>query len=157
MLFIKRNNNWFRRRWLDFRQGHSIYLVFIMTFANFVTIQYKLLIEKMPTFNSLFDSVWTFAIIFVAAYIPLSIIIGYWHRKSQWKVEAEAMFKENEIGATMWLFIIDMIDGKVTEEEKQNMRDMLSKIVKRRTEPTTIDSKKTIKRSHEIDTKINPE
>ena len=80
-----------------------------MTFANFVTIQYKLLIEKMPTFNSLFDSVWTFAIIFVAAYIPLSIIIGYWHRKSQWKVEAEAMFKENEIGATMWLFIIDMI------------------------------------------------
>ena len=32
------NNNW-RRRWLDFRNGHSIYLVFLMTFATFVTIQ----------------------------------------------------------------------------------------------------------------------
>ena len=132
MVFRKMRNSWVRRRWLDFRQGHSIYLVFLMTFANFITIQYSLLIERMPTFDSIFPSVWIFATIFVAGYIPLAIFIGYWHRKSQWKVEAEALFKENKIGATMWLFVIDMIDGKVTEEEKKEMRIMLSNIIKRR-------------------------
>ena len=36
------------------------------------------------------------------------------------------MFKENEIGATMWLFVIDLIDGRVSEEEKLQMRQMLT-------------------------------
>ena len=65
---------------------------------------------------------------FIALYVPVGILIGYWHRKSQWKVEAEALFKENKIGATMWLFVIDLIDGKITEKEKQDMREMLQKI-----------------------------
>src|SRR5689334_22174952 len=126
----KATGNWFRRRWLDFRNGHSIYLIFIMTFANFVTIQYKLLIDKAPIFNSIFHSIWGFAIIFVAIYVPLGIIIGYWHRKSQWTVEQEALFRENKVGAVMWLYVMDLIEGKVKEEDKKKMRDALLKITK---------------------------
>ena len=33
---------WFRRRWYDFRQGHGMYLVFAMTFTNFVLIFYNI-------------------------------------------------------------------------------------------------------------------
>lgn len=129
----RKDNSWFRRRWLDFRQGHSIYLIFIMTFANFITIQYKLLLEKVPSIDNITGgNIIGFAVMFVALYVPLGIIIGYWHRKSQWKVEAEALFKENKIGATMWLFVIDLIDGKVTDQEKKEMRDMLLKITKGR-------------------------
>ncbi|MDR4511783.1 MAG: hypothetical protein MRJ93_08780 [Nitrososphaeraceae archaeon] len=129
----RKDNSWFRRRWLDFRQGHSIYLIFILTFANFITIQYKLLLDKIPSVDSLTGgNIIGFATIFIALYVPLGIIIGYWHRKSQWKVEAEALFRENKIGATMWLFVIDLIDGKVTEKEKKEMRDMLLKITKDR-------------------------
>jgi hypothetical protein len=124
------HNNWLRKRWLDFRNGHGIYLVFIMTFANFVTIQYRLLLEKVPLLHSLFSNIWGFAILFVAIYIPLGMIIGYWHRKNQFSVEAEALFSQNQIGATINLFIIDLIDGKVTEQEKQQMRGYLLKIMK---------------------------
>jgi hypothetical protein len=128
---LKRNNNWFRRRWLDFRQGHSIYLIFLMTFANFIVIQYRLLIDRMPSIDSLTGgNIVGFAMTFIAIYVPLSIVIGYWHRKSQWRVEAEALFNENRIGATMWLFVIDLIDGKITEQEKKEMREMLLKITK---------------------------
>ena len=102
-----------------------------MTFANFVTIQYGLLIDQVPYLKSLFESIWIFAVVFVSAYVPVAIVIGYWHRKTQWRVEQQALFKENEIGATMWLFVIDLIDGKVSEEEKQQMRDMLHKIVRK--------------------------
>jgi hypothetical protein len=130
-IFSRRGNPWYRRRWLDFRNGHSIYLVFIMTFANFIAIQYNLIIEKLPIFASMFDNLWIFAILFLLAYIPLAIMIGYWHRKSQWKVETEAMFRENEIGASLWLFMINLLDGKVSEEQKSQMIEMLSKIANR--------------------------
>ena len=102
-----------------------------MTFANFIVIQYRLLIDRMPSIDSLTGgNIIGFAMTFIAIYVPLSIIIGYWHRKSQWRVEAEALFNENRIGATMWLFVIDLIDGKITEQEKKEMRDMLLKITK---------------------------
>ena len=127
---------------MDFRQGHSIYLVFIMTFANFITIQYKLVLEQIPVVDTITGgSIFGFAILFVALYVPIGILIGFWHRKSQWKVEAEALFKENKIGATMWLFVIDLIDGKITEKEKQDMRDMLQKITKGKGKTSNDDNK----------------
>jgi hypothetical protein len=123
--------NWLRRRWLDFRQGHTVYLVFLMTSANFITIQYALLIERIPSLTQVFPNIWIFAVILLAAYMPIAIIVGYWHRKSQWKVEQEAMFNENVIQAKMWLFMLELIEGKVTEEEKRQMRNMLRQIMKK--------------------------
>ena len=40
-MFRLRNKNWLKRRWLDFRNGHGIYLIFFLTLAQFVIIQYK--------------------------------------------------------------------------------------------------------------------
>lgn len=102
-----------------------------MTFANFITIQYALLIDKIPALNSIFSNLWIFAIVFVAAYFPLAIVIGNWHRRSQWKIEQEAAFRENVMGARMWLFMLELIEGNVTEEEKRQMRSMLRQILKK--------------------------
>ncbi len=134
-LFNFRSRNWVRRRWLDFRNGHSIYLIFLMTFANFVTIQYQLLLQRVPSIHSLHINIWIFALLFVVMYLPLGMIIGYWHRKNQFSVEAEALFNQNQIGATINLFLIDLIDGKVTDEEKQHMRKYLLNIMKRAERP----------------------
>jgi glucan phosphoethanolaminetransferase (alkaline phosphatase superfamily) len=120
-----------RRRWLDFRQGHTIYLVFAMTFLNFITIQYALLVQRVPALQPVFSSLWIFAAIFVAAYVPLAIVIGYWHRKTQWKVEQEAMFNENVVQARLWLFMINLVEGKATEKERKEMREMLEKIMRK--------------------------
>ena len=68
------NSNWARRRWLDFRNGHSIYLIFAMTFANFVTIQYKLLINKVRGLVGFLADIWVFAIVFVLTYVPIGIL-----------------------------------------------------------------------------------
>ena len=128
---MKININFFRRRWLDFRQGNGIYLIFLITFGEFIVIQYKLLIDKVTFINSFIGgNIIGFALIFFAIYIPLSIIIGFWHRKNQLKVDSEALFKENKIGATLWLFVIDLIDDKLTDREKQEMREMLLRITK---------------------------
>jgi hypothetical protein len=112
-----------------------------MTFANFVTIQYQLLLQRVPAIHSLHINIWIFALIFVAMYLPLGMIIGYWHRKNQFSVEAEALFNQNQIGATINLFLIDLIDGKVTEEEKQHMRKYLLKIMRRAERPYGVGDK----------------
>ncbi|HXG07540.1 MAG TPA: hypothetical protein VNI77_09480 [Nitrososphaera sp.] len=129
--FYRKRNSWVRRRWLDFRQGHTIYLVFAMTFLNFITIQYSLLIDRIPALNAVFPNLWVFAIVFITAYVPLAIIIGYWHRKTQWKVEQEAMFSENVVQAKLWLFMIRLLQGKVSEKEQTEMQKMLEKIIKK--------------------------
>jgi hypothetical protein len=102
-----------------------------MTFANFVTIQYALLIDRVPILSSVFSNLWIFAAIFVVAYVPVAIAIGNWHRRSQWGVEQEALFNENIITARMWLFMLELIEGNVTDEEKKEMRNMLRQIIKK--------------------------
>ena len=134
-------NNFFRIRWLDFRQGHGIYLAFFIYFADTILIQYNLLIDRLPFLDSFLGAnLIGFAIIFIALYVPLAIIIGYWHRKSQWTVEVEALFKENKVGAMMWLFVIDLVEGKINEKEKKEMREMLLKITKGKRKYTPEDT-----------------
>ena len=70
------NQTWFRRRWYDFRQGHGMYLVFAMSFVNFVLIFYRLLIEEVNFLDEIFSNLWIFVIIFLMGYIPLAILIG---------------------------------------------------------------------------------
>jgi hypothetical protein len=134
-------NNFFRIRWLDFRQGHGIYLAFFIYFADTILIQYNLLIDRLPFLDPLLGAnIIEFAIIFIALYVPVGIIVGYWHRKSQWTVEVEALFKENKVGAMMWLFVIDLVEGKINEKEKKEMREMLLKITKGKGKSTTEDN-----------------
>ncbi|MGI0052375.1 MAG: hypothetical protein ACRD8K_11625 [Nitrososphaeraceae archaeon] len=134
-------NNFFTIRWLDFRHGQGIYLGFFIYFADTILIQYALLIEKFPFIDSLLGAnIAGFAITFIALYVPLATIIGYWHRKSQWTVEVEALFKENKVGAMMWLFVIDLVEGKINEKEKKEMREMLLKITKGKGKSTPDDS-----------------
>jgi phenylpyruvate tautomerase PptA (4-oxalocrotonate tautomerase family) len=42
------------------------------------------------------------------------------------------MFRENVVGARIWLFTIKLIEGKVSEEEKKNMIDFLSTIISKK-------------------------
>ncbi len=99
------------------------------------------MIEKFPFLDPLLGAnIIGFAIIFIALYVPLAVIIGYWHRKSQWTVEVEALFKENKVGAMMWLFVIDLVEGKINEKEMKEMREILLKITKGKGKSTPDDS-----------------
>jgi hypothetical protein len=84
----------------------------------------------LPYWGGIFNSIWIFAVLFILAYVPVSIILGYWHRKSQWKVEQDALFRENKVGAIMWMYVIDLIEGKVSEEDRKLMREALLRITR---------------------------
>jgi len=122
------SNEWFRRRWLDFRFGHSVYLIFALTFANFILIFHRLLIERVESLNEIFSNLWIFAVVFVIIYIPISIGIGAWHRRTQLRVEQEQIMIQNPFLARNFRMLMDMVDGNATKEEVENFRNLLKRI-----------------------------
>jgi len=119
---------WSRRRWWEFRQGHSIYLVFVLTFVNFILITYRLLIEKIPIFKELVPDLWIFALLFIIIYVPLAIIIGNWHRRTQMRTETTLIQQQNPILARMVRTLLDVQTGRASKEEIEEFRKMLRTI-----------------------------
>lgn len=69
------------RYWTYFRRGHGVYLIFAITFLNFIVIQWTLLAEQIKPLETLFQHFYVFAIIFFVIYIPLATIIGWFDYK----------------------------------------------------------------------------
>ena len=119
---------WVRRRWLNFRHGHSFYLIFALSFANFILIFHRLLIERVEPLAEIFSDLWFFLIFFIIIYIPTAILIGHWHMKTQVKVEAELLTTQNPMMAKWWRILIEMQRGKASEKEVEDLLDALRSI-----------------------------
>ena len=124
------NNKFIRRRWLDFRNGHSIYLVFLLTLVNFILIVYNFAILKIPVLST-FLNLPLFVLIFFLGYVPIAIIIGYWHRRNQYAVENEALLQENWIFAWIAVYQIRLIQGKTMPAEDEAVLTYLNSILTR--------------------------
>jgi len=122
------NDAWFRRRWYDFRQGHGMYLVFAMSFVNFVLIFYRLLIEEISVLGEIFSNLWIFVVIFLAVYIPAAILIGNWHRKTQMKIEHEQSMKQSPLMAKNFRVLLDLLEVKASIKEVEDFRKFLKLI-----------------------------
>ena len=122
------NETWVRRRWYDFRQGHGMYLVFAMSFVNFVLIFYRLLIEQIDFLGDLFSNLWIFLVIFLAAYIPTAVLIGNWHRKTQMRIEHEQSMKQSPLMAKNFRVLLDLLEGKASTKEVEELRKFLKSI-----------------------------
>ena len=125
------SNGWIRSRWWEFRAGHSVYLIFVLTFINFILISYRLLIEKIPMFQDLFPNLSIFVLLFLSFYIPTAIIIGFWHRKTQLKVETTLTMQQNPVLAKMFRTILDVQTGQASDQEIKEFRALLMKIEKK--------------------------
>lgn len=80
---------WVKRRWTEFKYGHSGYMAFVMGFVNFVVIMYTLAIERIPALNEIFPSMTYWLIFFSVIYVPAAVIIGRKvHLKNQLSTEA---------------------------------------------------------------------
>jgi hypothetical protein len=125
-----RINKYLRRRWLDFRNGHSIYLVFLLNLVNFILIVYNFAIIKVPGVSGIV-TLPIFVVLFFLIYIPTAILIGYWHRRNQYAVENEALLQENWIWAWIMQYEIRLIKGKTNAKEDEVVLDYLYSILKR--------------------------
>jgi len=128
-MFIQKD--FFRRRWVDGRTGHTTYFMFFLTLVNCILITFSFLIEQNEIFSEFISNLWLFAIIFIIIYFPASIFIGRWHTNTQLSVEKTLVQQQNPIMAKMVRTLLDVQTGKATKEEIEEFRKMISKIEKR--------------------------
>lgn len=119
---------WIRRMWLDERFGHSYYLMYALTLVNFILISYRFFIEEDPILQDLFSDLWVFTAILLIFYIPISILIGYWHRHTQLSVENTIKRLEDPLLAHIFRIILDTRIGRSSQKEIGELKELLSKI-----------------------------
>ena len=123
-----------------------MYLIFALSFANFVLIFHRLLIERVDFLDDMFSDLWFFAIVFVVMYIPVAILIGFWHRRTQVKIETEQGFRNNPFLAKIFRMLVDIIEGTASKEEIKKFRDMLMSIEAGKAGKIESSSKKDFKK-----------
>jgi hypothetical protein len=87
---------WGGRRFWESRQFYASYIALFIAITNWITIQYKLLLEHIPFLNILFSNIWVFMVVAGAVFSLLSILGGHYvHRKRQFRLEQAVATEEN--------------------------------------------------------------
>ena len=87
---------WTGRRFWESRQFYSAYIGLFVAITNWITIQYKLLLENVPVLNVLFSNIWVFMIAATIVFTIISILGGHYiHRKRQFRLEQALSIEEN--------------------------------------------------------------
>jgi len=110
-----------------FRRGHSTYFVYLISFLNFIVIQYRLLIEKIPFLEYFFQSLTIFAVVFFATYIPVAILIGWLDvKRGAVPIEGALLARVNPYSQALLKALYLIADGK-NEEAKAVLRPWIER------------------------------
>ena len=110
------------RYWTYFRRGHGTYLAFFISFANFMAIQYRLVIEYVSLLEALFSSLTIFALTFFVVYLPVATIIGWLdYKKLAVPVDQTVSAKANPWVRDLATALALMAEGK-NEEAKEILK-----------------------------------
>ena len=97
-MYIKKSRyrNIVRKRFWEYRHFSSAYIALFISISNWITIQYKLVLENAPILNSVFNNLLTFWIAAVIIFSIVSVLGGHYiHRKRQFRIEQELATEEN--------------------------------------------------------------
>src|ERR671923_2000741 len=87
---------WIGRRFWESRQFYSAYIGLFIAISNWITIQYRLLLENIPIFSTLFSQIWVFLIVATIIFTVASILGGHYiHRKRQFRLEQAVAIEAN--------------------------------------------------------------
>jgi hypothetical protein len=84
------------KRFWEGRQFYSAYIALFIAISNWITIQYRLVLENVPILSSVFSNIGIFLIVAVIIFSVISVLGGHYiHRKRQFRIEQELATEEN--------------------------------------------------------------
>lgn len=101
MVKIPRRNRlaigeWTGRRFWESRQFYAAYIGLFIAISNWITIQYRLLLENIPIFSAIFSNILVFVVVAAIVFTVVSILGGHYiHRKRQFRLEQAVTIEEN--------------------------------------------------------------
>jgi len=88
----------------------------MLSLFNFITIQYKLVVETVPFLSSIFSHLIYFAVVFILTYIPLAVFIGWYdYRRFAMPVELTLRARTNPWTRDLARALICLAEGKNEE------------------------------------------
>lgn len=93
---------WIKRRWFDFRQGYSFYMVYWISGLNFLIIFYNFVIEKFPLLKVVFPDILFFSVIAIPLIGATGMLLGLFHRYYQLSTDQKLEMERNPIIQKMW-------------------------------------------------------
>ena len=117
------------RLWVYFRRGYSTYLVFGLSIANFIVIQYRLLIERIPLLKAVFPSIVEFAISLLLVLATACVLIGYIDfKRFSVSAETELIARANPWNKVLARTLIELVRySNIPEDRKRELIQMLSR------------------------------
>lgn len=107
------------RLWTYFRRGHSTYLIFLLSFANFIVIQYNFLVKSIPFLSSVFPSLSLFVVLFATFYLPVSVLVGWMdYKKGAVPIDLALSNLANPWTKDLAKALMLICDGKKEEAQK---------------------------------------
>lgn len=107
------------RLWVYFKRAHNVYFVYALSFFNFITITYSLLL--VPFFHFPKDPVWfvAYGIVFSVAYMTSCVLLGRWDfRKGTVPTEVALSTRVNPWVRDLSKAIILLSEGRKEEARK---------------------------------------
>ena len=107
------------RYWVYFQRGHRSYLAFLISFANFVVIQYRLFVQYVSFLSQIFPHLLHFIAIFIVIYVPVSIVVGWLdYKKVSVPVETTLHVEVNPWNKDLARALYLLAEGKNEEAKK---------------------------------------
>jgi hypothetical protein len=140
---------WFGKRFWEYRQFYSAYIALFIAISNWITIQYRLVLENIPILSSLFSNIGTFLIVAVVLISIISVLGGHYiHRKRQFRIEQElateenpylyraAPGKERDLMVPIYILQLETLEdllrqnNSLTEEKKRQFQNYKAELLK---------------------------
>lgn len=124
--FIRRNpKSFIIRLWVYFRRGHSTYFAFLFAMANFIVIQYRLLIQYIPSLKNIFNGLLEFFVAVIIAYVPLAILIGWLdYKRFAVPVDSALIAKANPYSRAIAQALL-VISEELPPEKRERIKKIL--------------------------------
>lgn len=143
---------WLGRRFWESRQFYSAYIALFVAITNWITIQYRLVLEQLPVLKIIFPNIILFTIVAAIIFTIISILGGHYiHRKRQFRIEQSLATEENpylyratpgkerDLMIPMSVFHLEILEEilrsqhALTDEKRKQFefyREQLSRLVK---------------------------
>ena len=148
-LKYSRTLRWSGRRFWESRQFYSAYIALFVAITNWITIQYRLLLENVPVLNVIFSNIWVFMIAATIVFTIASILGGHYiHRIRQFRLEQALSVEENpylykaapgkerDLAIPMGILQLDVLEellrsnNALTEEKKKQFETYRQGLIK---------------------------
>ena len=122
---------WCGKRFFEFRIGSKMYIGFSIVLLNFVLVFQRFFIDRIDAVHEIIANIAIFTVLFFIIYLPITLVVGNWHYKNQYRVDnSMEFFKESGL-LKCYKLLFDLKTNSADPKEIESFKKMLYEFEKK--------------------------